>query len=83
MNIVKIYGNTSIEVGELKLIHRKFGSFYEYDQKGNLTSRGSGSYSESYSYNSKNELISSMSSNSSLIGITYDDNGNVKTTYCR
>ena len=78
---IKIYGNTSIEVGELKLIHRKFGSFYEYDQKGNLTSRGSGSYSESYSYNSKNELISSMSSNSSLIGITYDDNGNVKTTY--
>ena len=78
---IKIYGTTSIEVGELKLIHRKFGSFYEYDQKGNLTSRGSGSYSESYSYNSKNELISSMSSNSSLIGITYDDNGNVKTTY--
>ena len=78
---IKIYGTTSIEVGELKLIHTKFGSFYEYDQKGNLTSRGSGSYSESYSYNSKNELISSMSSNSSLIGITYDDNGNVKTTY--
>lgn len=71
--------NASIEVGGIQILKKGFGSFYTYDENGNLTHTLSDSGTTDTEYDSNNNPTTSIDKDSSKTQTTINKNRLVKT----
>ncbi|MDE7263687.1 MAG: hypothetical protein K2N64_03385, partial [Anaeroplasmataceae bacterium] len=74
---ITLTGNAEIEIGGIQLLKKDFGSFYQYDENGNVTGTESGKGTVSNVYNSRGLQTSSVGKDSTLYNYEYDDKGNL------
>lgn len=67
-------GGANIEIGNLMLYKKSFGSFYKYDENKNLIEADFGNVSNQASYNEYNKVENTTSSNSSSSNKEYNSN---------
>ncbi len=81
---ITLTGNASIEIGGIQVLKKDFGSFYQYDGKGNMTGSESGKGTVFNEYNSKGLQTRSVGKDSAMYNYEYDEKGNLlsaKTAY--
>lgn len=76
---IALTGNASIEIGGIQILKKDFGTFYKYDNKGNMTNSNSGKGTVSNDYNSKGLQTRSVGKDSAMYDYEYDDKGNMTT----
>ncbi|MDE6655532.1 MAG: hypothetical protein K2J85_00905, partial [Anaeroplasmataceae bacterium] len=70
-------GNATIQLGEVQLLKKNFGTTYVYDEHGNVIEADSGKSNLTYTYDSKGLQTASNGKNSAVYCYEYDSKGNV------
>ena len=78
---ITLIGNASIILGGLQVFKKDFGSFYEYDSRGNCIGQFSGNGSSVAYYNAKGQLEECTLRDSTTYGCSYDNKGNLNRIY--
>ncbi len=73
---ITLTGNAEIEIGGIQLLKKDFGSFYEYDEKGNVTGSESGKGSVLNVYEAGFQTRS-VGKESAMYDYEYDSKGNM------
>ena len=74
---IRLVGNSSIELGGIQVIKKQFGSFYEYDNKKNITNIANCGVDSQIDYNNNNLATQSIGESSESFEFDYNNNNNL------